>query len=74
MSDELKYVHLIPESSLPAIASEPYRMVVIAAVVVSPEWQALVSAWIVRTGCHLYDGLGCGLQLLGRLGRHGQSR
>ncbi|MYN29642.1 DUF7684 family protein [Duganella levis] len=51
MSDAIIYLHLEPESSLPEIANEPTRMVVIVEAEVSPEWQSLVSDWIVRSGC-----------------------
>lgn len=61
MSDSIIYLHLNPESVLPEIAEAPTRTVVIVGVDVSPEWQALVSAWIIRSGC-LYMmawGIGC---------------
>jgi hypothetical protein len=51
VSDAIIYLHLEPESSLPEIANEPTRMVVIVEAEVSPEWQSLVSDWIVRSGC-----------------------
>jgi hypothetical protein len=44
------YLHLEPGSTLPDITNEPTRVVVIVEAEVSPEWQRLVSDWIVRSG------------------------
>lgn len=51
VSEPIIYLHLEPESQLPPITNEPTRMVVIVEAEVSPEWQTLVSDWIVRSGC-----------------------
>jgi len=51
MADDITYLQLPPESALPVIMTEPCRMVVIASVGVSADWQAQVSDWIVRHGC-----------------------
>ena len=51
MSDAITYLRLEPESTLPEITNEPTRTVVIVAAKVSPEWQASVSDWLVRSGC-----------------------
>lgn len=51
MSEEIVYLHLPPESSLPEIVHEPTRVVVIIEAKVSAEWQSLVSDWIVSAGC-----------------------
>jgi len=51
VSDALVYLQLEPESTLPEIANQPTRMVVIVEANVSPGWQGLVSDWIVRSGC-----------------------
>ncbi len=51
MHEAISYLHLAPESSLPEIANEPTRMIVIVEAEVSPAWQSLVSDWIVRCGC-----------------------
>lgn len=45
------YMQIAPASPLPAISSEPFRTVVVAAMAVSPEWQGLVSKWLVQAGC-----------------------
>lgn len=58
MSDAIIYLHLEPESSRPEIANEPTRVVVIVEAEVSPEWQSLVSDWIVRFGCLYMMGWG----------------
>ncbi|HEX9145535.1 MAG TPA: hypothetical protein VGA09_14775, partial [Candidatus Binatia bacterium] len=50
MTNEITYIHLDPESTLPEITKEPTRVVVIVEAKVSPEWQSLVSDWIVRIG------------------------
>ena len=51
MPDIVTYIQLVPESPPRAISSEPFRMVVVTAVRVSPQWQALVSKWLVQAGC-----------------------
>lgn len=51
MPDDTTYIQILPESPLPVIRSEPFRAVVVATVAVSPEWQALVSSWLVQAGC-----------------------
>lgn len=51
MSAPIIYLHLEPESPLPEIANEPTRMILIVEAEVTPEWQTLVSDWIVRSGC-----------------------
>jgi hypothetical protein len=43
------YLHLPPESELPDIHDlSPSRIIVIAEVEVSPEWQSAVSDWMVH--------------------------
>lgn len=45
------YFHLPPGSSLPELSHlAPFRAVVIIDTQVTPEWQAKVSAWLVRSG------------------------
>jgi hypothetical protein len=51
MPDSIIYLHLEPESVLPEIVKEPTRMIVVVEAEVSPDWQALVSDWIVHSGC-----------------------
>jgi len=52
MSGLSQYLHIKPETALPDIgALAPFRAVVIVEAVVSPEWQSLVSDWLVRSGC-----------------------
>ena len=56
------YIHLPPGASLPeAMPPTPTRVVVVIEEEVSPEWQAMVSTWLVASGC-LYMmawGIGC---------------
>lgn len=51
MSHTISYVHIEPESRLPDITDVPSRVIVIVEQKVSPEWQAHLSDWIVRSGC-----------------------
>jgi hypothetical protein len=50
-SDSLLYLHLTPGSMPPDIVAAPTRMVVVVEADVSPAWQALVSHWIIQSGC-----------------------
>jgi hypothetical protein len=50
MSEAVTYIHLLPNSEPPEIASAPTRMVVVIATDVSQAWQAEISKWIVRSG------------------------
>jgi len=46
------YLHLKPNAKLPEFAGPmPSRMVIVAEVEVSQEWQSLVSDWIIQSGC-----------------------
>ncbi|MGO1070141.1 DUF7684 family protein [Lysobacter sp. CA199] len=46
------YIHLTPESTLPALnIGQPFRAVVIAEQAVSPDWQSQVGDWLVASGC-----------------------
>ena len=61
MSDSPRYIHLAPGAALPSLATSPFRAVVVIDSPVTPDWQALVSEWLVQAGC-LYMmawGLGC---------------
>ena len=52
MTKPVDYVHLLPGAEPPErVVSAPFRAVVVAEEVVSPEWRAMVSAWLVKTGC-----------------------
>jgi hypothetical protein len=47
-----KYLQIRPGAVLPNIATMlPFRAVVIAETSVAPEWQSLVSYWLVQSGC-----------------------
>ena len=55
------YIHLAPDSILPALRAVPSKFVVVVEAEVSGEWQQQVSDWIVASGC-LYMmawGRGC---------------
>jgi hypothetical protein len=56
------YLQLKPGSELPNISAlSPFRAVVVIDEEVTPEWQNLVSSWLVKSGC-LYMmawGTGC---------------
>jgi hypothetical protein len=52
MIDTVEYVRVLPNALPPSDSkSRPYRAVVIIEAVVSSEWQALISDWLVKTGC-----------------------
>jgi hypothetical protein len=52
MTQPPEYLHLKPGTQPPAIAGlPPFRVVVIAELAVSPEWQTTVSDWLVKSGC-----------------------
>lgn len=48
----MKYIHLPPSSELPILEIlKPFRAVVVVEAIVNPSWQALVSKWLVTSGC-----------------------
>ena len=48
----MKYIYLPPDTDLPDIFElEPFRAIVVVESPVSANWQALVSSWLVRSGC-----------------------
>ena len=52
MSESVAYLHLKPGAELPELSpSKPVRMVVVVEAEVSPDWQSIVSNWIVGSGC-----------------------
>lgn len=52
MTEAVEYVRVLPGVPPPANSnSQPFRAVVIVEAAVSSEWQALVSDWLVKTGC-----------------------
>jgi len=52
MQMNFEYLHVKPESNLPELSrTEPFKAVLISESEVSPEWQAKVSEWLVRSGC-----------------------
>lgn len=52
MTELVEYLQIKPEATIPDIvALLPFRSVVIVEATVSPEWQSLVSDWLVRSGC-----------------------
>lgn len=51
-ASNLVYLRLEPQADPPVIASPtPFRAVLIAETHVATEWQALISDWLVRSGC-----------------------
>jgi hypothetical protein len=47
-----KYLQLKPESDFPDISElRPFRSVIIVDENVTSDWQSLVSAWLVKSGC-----------------------
>jgi hypothetical protein len=49
---EAIYLFLKPDGALPALnAAAPFKAVVVIESEVTPEWQAQVSDWLVRSGC-----------------------
>ncbi len=52
MTRSAQYVQLRPGIDPPEkVVEAPFRAVVISEAVVSPEWRAKVSAWLVNNGC-----------------------
>lgn len=52
MSNSVTYLHLRPDDRLPDTSTPiSSRMVVVVEAEVSPQWQVLVSDWIVKSGC-----------------------
>ena len=52
MSQSVTYLRIQPEAALPAVSTRlPTRVVVVADSEVSPKWQAVVSTWLVQSGC-----------------------
>lgn len=48
----IEYVHLKPNDSLPEITGwNPFRAAVLIESEVSEQWQAVVSEWLVNSGC-----------------------
>ena len=48
----IKYLQLKPESPLPDISAlRPFRSIVVIEEAVTPNWQLLVSSWLVKSGC-----------------------
>jgi hypothetical protein len=60
--DAPRYLHLVPGQPLPELERQPSRVLVICDELVDDSrWQALVSAWLIRSGClyMLAWGPGC---------------
>lgn len=48
----VEYLHLRPGTAPPALnETEPFKAVVMIEADVAPEWQYLISDWLVRSGC-----------------------
>jgi len=61
-SDNVRYVRLEPDGPLPdKKALAPFRAVIVIEATYSPEWQDVVSDWLVGSGCRymLAWGPGC---------------
>jgi len=58
----MEYLRISNEAALPDISRlKPYKSIIVAEMTLSPEQQATVSEWLVKTGC-LYMmawGIGC---------------
>ncbi len=47
-----QYLHLPPGAALPEVGwPRPYKAVVLVEADVDADWQSVVSAWLIRTGC-----------------------
>lgn len=62
MSTAPQYMHLVSGAIPPPIACRPTRVLVVLDCPVDPDWQDLVSRWLVDSGClyMLAWGEGCG--------------
>ena len=48
----MEYLHLQPGANLPDIAHlQPFKAILLAELSVGDDWQALCSAWLVKSGC-----------------------
>lgn len=61
MDSAPQYIHLASGSDLPALSRKPTRALVVADQLVDPEWQHVVSRWLIESGClyMLAWGEGC---------------
>lgn len=61
MESAPQYIHLLPGCDLPDIPHRPTRALLVADQLVDPEWQDLVSRWLIGMGClyMLAWGEGC---------------
>ncbi|MBX3308692.1 MAG: hypothetical protein KF751_21815 [Nitrospira sp.] len=52
MPETVVYLHVHPGGAFPEVFPQaPFRAVVIAEAEVDPEWQSVLSKWLVRSGC-----------------------
>ena len=51
MSDSVAYLHLKPGAMPSPVGFRPFKAVVAIEADVLPQWQALVSDWLVQSGC-----------------------
>jgi hypothetical protein len=51
MPDSVEYLHLEPGATPSPLDSRPFKAVVAVEADVSPQWQSLVSDWLVQSGC-----------------------
>lgn len=51
MESEPRYIHLLPGSDLPDVPHRPTRALLVLDQLVDPEWQDLVSRWLIGMGC-----------------------
>ena len=61
MPDSVAYLHLEPGANPGPLGFRPFKVVVAVEADVSPQWQSLISDWLIQSGC-LYMmawGRGC---------------
>lgn len=51
MSVSVRYLHLAPGAAPAQLDGTPFKALVAVEAAVSPQWQSLVSDWLVRSGC-----------------------
>lgn len=51
MESTPQYIHLFPGCDLPVLPHRPTRALLVLDLLVDPEWQDLVSRWLIGTGC-----------------------
>lgn len=59
MSEPVSYIHISPDSALPALeVPRPFRAILVLETEVAEAWQWAVSTWLVSSGCLYAQAMG----------------